>query len=165
MQSFLPWKQYIYCFFFARMDDGQENSIFCLPHLVSLWVQKFCYRYHQYKNNCKEYLNVGRELKKEEDLMKNYLIHNHVDWRFILWKEWGILGEGARAELREGSCIKSMTEWPNAEIHLPTLPSPTRRPDLYPGSLSAFSPGKQINLRENIYLIRTSFLKGHFDNW
>ena len=42
--------------------------------------------------------------------MKNYLIHNHVDQRFILWKEWGILGEGARAELREGSCIKSMTE-------------------------------------------------------
>ena len=80
------------------------------PTSLSLWVQKFHYCYPQYQNNCKEYLNVGRELKKEEDLMKNYLIHNHVAWRFILWKEWGILGEGARAELREGSCIKSMTE-------------------------------------------------------
>ena len=42
--------------------------------------------------------------------MKNYLMHNHANQRFILWKEWGILGEGTWAELREGSCIKSMTE-------------------------------------------------------
>ena len=93
-------------------------------------------------------------------------MHNHADQRFILWKEWGIPGEGARAELREGSCIKSMTEGPNAETHLSTLPSPTRRPDLYPpGNLSDFSLGKQINLRENTCLRLTRFLKGHFDNW